>query len=689
MKSKLDSIPGVGIKTKTLLARGFGSEEKTYETIKSGNTQAICAIKGITQKKALEIVRSFRQNIEGGWILKTPAANEIYEQILRLVEEYPITKKGKELVSRYIPHTDKNLMEKNLAEIIYSMSLNDAEVKKLRSQLENIRELKTAKKLFYDDRVILATDEKSYETLNKEYSKHCGVHLIESYSEIHEHIGNRIYVIDSGESENENPPIGDEEGMITTLSLSEVSVHEILPEVVLADFIANRREIRGIKELSVALESIKELRGFGEKIDTRFLGDVNLELFDEDCSIIEGVNNEIDSCRKIIYALKSKADETSKAINADIISRVEKDGITVSGSKLLQMAAMEFEVSKIMPNLKETIAKTIRKHANQLTEELKLQTHALKIMELFTESYPCQIDQEILEALIDDAKTTKTELEHKIKANAAKKLKDKYSKLAEAMHTIAELDLYLALGAFAREYNLKKPTYSDKIEFKNARNLFLNREKQQKISYILGGSKNEKEKITVLTGANSGGKTTLIKTLAQIQILAQMGFPVPAEEAEIPILDEVYYIDKYVGVMDAGAFEEMLETLIPVVVKKTRKLVLVDELEAITEPGAAANILASILEMLSETDCYAVFITHLSEEILPHLNKDIRVDGIEASGLDEDLNLIVDRQPKFGVVGKSTPELIIQRLFMMSDDEEKNAYKRILDNFKFKDVKTN
>ena len=91
-------------------------------------------------------------------------------------------------------------------------------------------------------------------------------------------------------------------------------------------------------------------------------------------------------------------------------------------------------------------------------------------------------------------------------------------------------------------------------------------------------------------------------------------------------------------------------------------------------------MVSSILEMLVESGDFAVVVTHLSEEILKHTSKDIRVDGITATGLDENLNLIVDRQPKFNAIGKSTPELIVEKLYRKSEagDEERKVYERIL-----------
>ena len=77
-----------------------------------------------------------------------------------------------------------------------------------------------------------------------------------------------------------------------------------------------------------------------------------------------------------------------------------------------------------------------------------------------------------------------------------------------------------------------------------------------------------------------------------------------------------------------------------------------------------------------------VFVTHLAELILENATSSIRVDGIEASGLDDDLNLIVERSPRINYFAKSTPQLIVERLSKISDGAESEFYGMLLEKFK-------
>ena len=80
--------------------------------------------------------------------------------------------------------------------------------------------------------------------------------------------------------------------------------------------------------------------------------------------------------------------------------------------------------------------------------------------------------------------------------------------------------------------------------------------------------------------------------------------------------------------------------------------------------------------MIKESNSYGVIVTHMARELMNYTR--IRVDGIEAKGLDENYNLIVNRTPKMNFLTKSTPELILKRIYEKSDDDLKAVYARIL-----------
>ena len=99
----------------------------------------------------------------------------------------------------------------------------------------------------------------------------------------------------------------------------------------------------------------------------------------------------------------------------------------------------------------------------------------------------------------------------------------------------------------------------------------------------------DQQSIALLSGANSGGKTTLLETLsAMVALLAHAGLPVPARSARVALTEEIHLLAKVSGTQSAGALERTLIRLADIVTSERTKLVLADELEAITEPGAVA-----------------------------------------------------------------------------------------------------
>ena len=189
------------------------------------------------------------------------------------------------------------------------------------------------------------------------------------------------------------------------------------------------------------------------------------------------------------------------------------------------------------------------------------------------------------------------------------------------------------------------------------------------------------EGVVILTGANSGGKTSLLELITQIEVLFHMGFPVPAERAWLEPLDEVFFFRRKRSVYGAGAFETALRSFVRALRGSGKKLILIDEFEAITEPGAAVKIIGELLKIAHEKGFYVVIVSHLGEDLKKELPF-ARVDGIEAKGLDEQLNLVVDRQPRFGRIGRSTPELIVERLARKRGGVEREIFEKILRAFR-------
>jgi hypothetical protein len=248
--------------------------------------------------------------------------------------------------------------------------------------------------------------------------------------------------------------------------------------------------------------------------------------------------------------------------------------------------------------------------------------------------------------------------------------------VAVAVSAVSEIAFDLSLGRFAAEHDLRRPDLvEDGLAVVGARNLALSGEAQP-VTYAVGShgfanvnsevpsdsqeSLPSGSRVAVLTGANSGGKTTLLETLAQVALLASMGLPVPAEGAAVGRFDSVVFHRRHAS-FNAGVLESTLKSIVPPLSTSDRTLMLVDEFEAITEPGRAADLLNGLVDLTVDRGALGVYVTHLADDLSP-LPSAARIDGIFAEGLTEDLELQVDYQPRFGTIGKSTPEFIVSRL---------------------------
>jgi dsDNA-specific endonuclease/ATPase MutS2 len=291
---------------------------------------------------------------------------------------------------------------------------------------------------------------------------------------------------------------------------------------------------------------------------------------------------------------------------------------------------------------------------------------------------------ETLRTLADDLRSEADERETELREQLEAKLADAREDIDRAVAAVEEIALSVSLARFAAAFELTEPTFAEQAVagVVNARNLFLRDagEEVQPITYAVGGhslavpgatAPPSGDRVTVLTGANSGGKTTLLETLCQVQLLAQMGLPVPAESAQLHVVERIVFHRRHAS-FNAGVLESTLRSVVPPLAESGRTLMLVDEFEAITEPGSAADLLHGLVTLTVEKEALGVFVTHLADDLEP-LPDAARTDGIFAEGLTTDLELEVDYQPRFETVGRSTPEFIVSRLVADASDRGERA----------------
>lgn len=206
-------------------------------------------------------------------------------------------------------------------------------------------------------------------------------------------------------------------------------------------------------------------------------------------------------------------------------------------------------------------------------------------------------------------------IEDLIRKDLSSQLRFYAEDLMYSIDKISYLDLILAKNKQIDELNLIRPKISGKTKYKNIFNpkvlnhLNSRGRNYQKIDIAID------EKVTVITGANMSGKTLTLKTLALCQYLCQMGFYVPAEWAEIKLVDGVFLNIGDNQSIDSGLSSyasEMLEInrIIYSIKNGLKPLVLIDELARTTNPQEGKAIVRSIIDILYKMNIESVITTH-------------------------------------------------------------------------------
>jgi hypothetical protein len=282
-----------------------------------------------------------------------------------------------------------------------------------------------------------------------------------------------------------------------------------------------------------------------------------------------------------------------------------------------------------------------------------------------------------LRTLVTDLEAAVTDREAKVRTDLRESVGAAREAVDAAVAAVDDAAVHVSLARFADAFDLRPPTFVDEpgVAVVNARNLDLvvAGGSVQPVTYAVGDHDLDGrtgppvgDSVAVLTGANSGGKTTVLETLCQVTLLASMGLPVPVDRATVGPVDAVVFHRRHAS-FNAGVLESTLANIVPPLTTRERTLMLVDEFEAITEPGRAADLLHALVGLTVDQGALGVFVTHLAEDLAP-LPEAARVDGIFAEGLSPDLELEVDYQPRFDTVGKSTPEFIVSRLLADAED---------------------
>ncbi len=240
------------------------------------------------------------------------------------------------------------------------------------------------------------------------------------------------------------------------------------------------------------------------------------------------------------------------------------------------------------------------------------------------------------ESMVIHAEERITELENNLFRQICTEVGKSKPEISLSAGTIAYLDAVCSLADVADEMNFCRPTVNETslLRIKNGRHPVLEKIfKEENKNYIandsaLGG--NGAPQIALITGPNASGKSTYLRQIALIAILAQIGSFVPADEAVVGICDRIFTrIGLYdrIGSGESTFMTEMIETAEILHHASPNSLILLDELGRGTSTYDGLAVARAVLEFIHnhpKLKTRTLFATHYHElaeleKLLPRL----------------------------------------------------------------------
>jgi DNA mismatch repair protein MutS len=302
------------------------------------------------------------------------------------------------------------------------------------------------------------------------------------------------------------------------------------------------------------------------------------------------------------------------------------------------------------------------------------------------------------EAKVAQASSQKITLEQTIFNSLVNLVLTHLNELITLSEQLAHIDVYLSMAIVAQQLNYVKPTFNE-----------------QSTSHILKGRHPVIERLTrfihndvslkqgqmlLITGPNMSGKSTYMRMIALISLMAQVGFYVPAQQANLCLYDGIY---TRIGASDdlssgqSTFMMEMTETNDALRHATSKSLLIFDEIGRGTSTYDGMALAHGILEYIHEViGCHTLFSTHYHEltsleHVLPRLNN-IHVKAKLQKGSMIFLHQIEpgksDRSYGIQVAALAQlPEAIIKRSAIILKDYESKQSTLHTDLFNFSDTR--
>ncbi len=262
------------------------------------------------------------------------------------------------------------------------------------------------------------------------------------------------------------------------------------------------------------------------------------------------------------------------------------------------------------------------------------------------------------EDLILSAEDKIINLEYSLFIGIRDKCREYIPELQRISKVISEIDVLESFALVSEKYNYIRPTITstNEINIKSSRHPVVEKVLKGE-EYVPNDIVMDKDTdILLITGPNMAGKSTYMRQLGIIAIMAQIGCFVPAEEATLPIFDKIF---TRIGASDdlvsgeSTFMVEMMEASRAVKFATPNSLILFDELGRGTATFDGISLAEAILEYIaSKIKCKTLFSTHYHE--LTDMEKNLKnLKNKHVSAVEEEGNITFLHKVKDGSVDKS------------------------------------
>ncbi len=291
------------------------------------------------------------------------------------------------------------------------------------------------------------------------------------------------------------------------------------------------------------------------------------------------------------------------------------------------------------------------------------------------------------EDIILGAEDKAIELEYQLFVELREQIKTYTERLQKQAKVISELDCLQSFAEIAQKYNYARPAFSEDktLKLTNSRHPVVERVMDHNDYVPNDCNLDQNTFIYLITGPNMSGKSTYMRQVAIISIMAQMGAYVPCETAVLPVFDQIF---TRIGAADdlvsgkSTFMVEMLEAQKALANATENSLIIFDEIGRGTSTYDGLALAQAMIEFVAHTShAKTLFSTHYHElttldQSLPSL-KNVHVAANEYKG-----ELIFLHKVKDGAVDDSygiqvaklahLPEAVISRAQVILDAFEQN-----------------